>query len=266
MPVPVAVPQPLSVLVLSPNYPAPIVGQGATGFVSSNSYVGQVAHQHFNFDRYAQQRLELKKADQVTGALDMQRLDQYALQVATLQAPAIEIREKGVALAQGFAALGGTNYPPQQQAMIVNRDAYGKFQVTQISAQQLQSLQGQYGGQPVPQQPHYPGETAPQPPGPPPSPVPQPGPTGGQFPLVAQFCNKCHGLNVPNPGKGLFIGPDTNTIAGMKAKWYEITTAVGGGNGKAPTMPPTSEPQPSPEERRALISELQAMIGSVPSS
>ena len=74
-----------------------------------------------------------------------------------------------------------------------------------------------------------------------------------------QFCASCHGTGLPQPKGNLYLGTDQQTAGEMKARYFAISERV-----NAKTMPPPEAPQPTDDQRRALMDEIRAAIKAVP--
>jgi len=239
---PVVYPQAASVFVVQNSYPAPLVAQGQTIYQSAPASLQQALLPLFDLNRYAQQRIELKRADQQTAALDNAALNSMAIRFAELQAPAVERLAAGQAAQMVLQAAGLDTSASSQgstQAVIISREN-GKTVVQQMNFDQVQSLQAIRQLKQT-----QPAE----------SPPPAPAPENGGSPLLQEFCGKCHGLDKAQPKGGFYLGDDTNVAKAMMAKWFSITTKVSGR-----TMPPEGEPQPTDTQRAAILNEIEKVI------
>ncbi len=250
---PVVYPPQANVFVIQNSYPVPLVPPGTTGYQSIAAPIGyQGAVLPFlDPNRYFDQELQLMKAADQTAALRSQRTSALLERIAALQAPAIERLAAGQSAQMVLSAAGLNPAAPaqaQQQAVVISHDAYGRIQVAPVTPQQLAAMAADTrpaGALPaVP--PPTPGVAAAQQPA---------GAGNGKHPALAQFCGKCHGVDVAQPKKGLFLGDDAEVARGMKAKFFAIARAVG-----SRTMPPASEPQPNDQQRAAILDEIESII------
>jgi hypothetical protein len=246
---------PTNVFVVQNTYPAPLVAGGTTGYVSNGGLQSQLAPT-FDFDRYASIRLELKRADAVYAAQDSQQLNALADRALALQAPvAASIAEAQRITAAGqavSATLRATTTAPQSTGFVVAPDGRGGMSVQPLTAVQIQSLTAtvatssnsatstgdpNHGAKPLPQAPA------------------QPLPSLGKFPLLGQFCGKCHGVDVAAPKGGFFLGDDDNVAKTMRERFFDIVDSI-----ETKKMPPADSPQPTDGERAGILNEIQSLI------
>lgn len=244
-----------NVYVVQSNYPQPLVGAGGSPFYSNGPQGFQAgALPLFDVNQFASQQLQLLRAADQTNALQHERMQAFVTRVTELQAPAVERLAAGNAAAMVLTAAGlNPTAPPangQSQAVVIDRDEQGLIRIQPMTAEQVQSIRVR-----VQTQTSGPGATLPAAPpvAGPSEPPPPPVPVGAG--LTAQFCGKCHGLDLASPKKGLFLGDDPNVARAMKNRWFEITNSVGNGS-----MPPSSDPQPTNEQKVAILNELEGFI------
>lgn len=232
-----------NVFVVQNAYAPPLVQQGSSYYQSTGAgYQAQVLPL-IDPNRYVEGSLMLQKASVESQAIMYERTLGFVREVSALQAPALERLAAGQAASMVLKASGldpAHNAGGGSQAVVINRDEYGRVQVVPLSPEQTQRLSTniiqRVDTTPPPQNPG----TA---------------PSGS---LVSQFCYSCHGPQLSQPKGGLYLGPDPNTTRVMEQKWFKITSALSG-KSKHP-MPPSDSPQPTPEQRGGIIDELQAMI------
>lgn len=236
------------VYVVQNNAATPLVAQGTSAIVSNGGYQSQVLPL-FDPNRYVSQRLELQKAVNATGAIENERTNNLVERLVALQAPAVERLAAGQA-AQMVLHAAGLSEPNQQAqssaVVITNRN--GVIQTMQLAPEQVQALTSSITTttskftQSV--------TTTPA------APLAQ---VQGKYPMLTQFCGKCHGTDVAQPKGGLYLGDDPNVVKEMRAKWFNVTDAVSSGS-----MPPATAPQPTQEQKVALLNEMQSIIKAAP--
>lgn len=236
------------VYVVQNNAATPLVAQGTSAIVSNGGYQSQVLPL-FDPNRYVSQRLELQKAVNATGAIENERTSNLVERLVALQAPAVERLAAGQAaqMVLNAAGLSEPNQQAQSSAVVItNRN--GVIQTMQLAPDQVQALTSQITTttskftQSI--------TTTPA------APLAQ---VQGKYPMLTQFCGKCHGIDVAQPKGGLYLGDDPNVVKEMRAKWFNVTDAVSSGS-----MPPATAPQPTQEQKVALLNEMQAIIKAAP--
>lgn len=229
--------------VINNTYPSPLVAGGSTAVVSNGGYQSQTLPL-FDPDRYLSARIELKKADALYAAQDSQQLNSLVDRIATLQAPAVE----RLAAAQQVSAAGqavslaikATNTgAPQSTGYVIKPDGTGGMQVQPLTATQIEQLTVTTTTTQSVTTPQ--AATAP----------------ATKFPMLSQFCAKCHGTELATPKGGFFLGDDDNVAKSMRDRWFDITRSVSKGS-----MPPADAPQPTQAERAALLNEIESIIVS----
>lgn len=253
------------VYVVQNNYPQPLVAQGTSNVVASTASYQQSVLPLLEPNQYFSQELQLIKAATQTGALRTERAMAAFQRVMELQAPAVERLAAGQAAAMVLQAAGldpAHNKGGSSSAVVVS-NIQGKVQVVPLNAEQIQHLQQQQlppaaTGGPAPPPPPAPGHgtgiTEPiHPPGP-------PAPAGNaKYPALSKFCFDCHGLQLSNPKGDFFIGEDQNIARTLRERFFDITQRVTKqGSGQMP--PPDHAAQPTPEEKAAILNEIEAII------
>lgn len=237
--VPIQVDQP-DVFVIQNNNPATLVPQGDTlARVGVGGYQA-AAIPFFDPTSYFSQEQELIKAAEQTQLLRIQSTQQLMQRVLELQAPSLEIAARGQA-ASAILSAAGLNQSLQTQSVqgvVITRDQSGQVQVLQLDTQQVQQYLQQTPQQPALQQPSQP--------------TPQQNAS-----LVATYCYQCHGTQKASPSGGLYLGNTPEILDVMKQEKNSIINRVKDG-----TMPPAGSPSPSPQERQALLAELQQLLGA----
>lgn len=235
--VPIQVDQP-DVFVIQNNNPAALVPQGDTlARVGVGGYQ-TAAIPFFDPTSYFSQEQELIKAAEQTQLLRIQSTQQLMQKVLELQAPSLEIAARGQA-ASAILSAAGLNQSLQTQSVqgvVITRDQNGQVQVLQLDTHQVQQyLQHPH---PVLKQPYQP--------------TPQ-----QNVSLVATYCYQCHGTQKASPSGGLYLGNTPEILDVMRQEKNSIINRVKDG-----TMPPAGAPSPSPQERQALLAELQQLLGA----
>lgn len=140
------------VFIVQNNYPAPLVGQGFTGYASTGGYQQSVLP-FFDPNRYLNGALELQKATQETFAIGSNRADSLAQKFAEIQAPAVEHLARGEAGERLLRAAGLTSAEfksGHSNAVVVSRDSYGRLQVVPLDPSQTEGVNNriddQHGG------------------------------------------------------------------------------------------------------------------------
>ena len=225
------------VYVIQNSYPSPLIPQGSSLYQSTgHSYQGAVLP-FMDPNRYFEQELQLLRAANETSAIRSERASALVSRIAELQAPAVERLAAGQAAQMVLQAAGldpAHNTGGTQQAVVISRDAHGQLQVLPLNAAQVALAMKTQIKEPIAD-------------GAPPPPV--------AVGKLTQFCGKCHGIDVAQPKAGFYLGDDLNVAKGMKAKFFEITQQI-----TARKMPPAKEPQPTNEERAAILDEVQSII------
>jgi len=238
---PVVAPSVSNVYVIQNSYPAPLVGQGSSSLVSNGGYQSLTISQ-FDPTAFLSQSLQLVKAGQDAATLAHTQAQATAQRTLELQAPTVERLAAGQAASQVLRAAGldpAHNVSGQSSAVVISRNAEGQVQVLPLASSEVAKITASSTTitSSVATTPH-------------------PQVVGQPTSLLGQFCGKCHGLDVAAPKGGLFIGDDTETAKGMKAKFYELAQAVGTDK----TMPPANAPQPTDEQRAAILNEVATII------
>lgn len=232
-----------NVYVVQNSYPAPLVAQGSTLYQSTGpaSYTS-AALPLLDANRYFSQELELLRAADQTQALRSERATRAFERVAELHAPALERIAAGQAaqmvlksagLDPAHNASGGGS-----QAVVISRDGDGRMQVTQLNTEQVQRLTTT-----ITQKQTVPG-----------LPV-SAAPADGKYPTLTTFCSKCHGVDMAEPKGQFYLGEDVNVAKAMKERFFDITRKV-----SSRKMPPANAPQPSDEQRAAILNEIEQII------
>lgn len=230
---------------------APLVAQGTSAVVSNGGYQ-QLAAPLVDVERMLSLQAQFTMALKDVTAQNAGNFSNNLLRVAELQAPAVQRLVNGQTAQMVLQAAGLDDQQSANQTasavVITNRN--GVIETLQIAPEQVQALTtrnttttSQYT-QSITSTPA--------------APLAQ---MQGKYPLVAQFCGKCHGEDVAQPKAGLYLGDDPNVVQAMRAKWFELTDVVGNGS-----MPPASAPQPTKDQRIALLDELQAIIKAKPAA
>jgi mono/diheme cytochrome c family protein len=233
-----------NVYVLQNNYPAPLVGQGTSAVVSNGGYQSLTISQ-FDPTAFLSQSLQLVKAGQDAATLAHTQAQTTAQRALELQAPTVERLAAGQAASQVLRAAGldpAHNVSGQSSAVVISRTADGQVQVLPLESSEAARITARLSTSTT-----ITSAIAT---------TPAPQPLGESTGLVGQFCGKCHGLDVAAPKGGLFIGDDADTAKGMRDKFYEISQEVGAKK----TMPPADSPQPTDEQRAALLNEIATII------
>jgi len=229
------------VFVVQNNYPQPLVAQGTSAVVSNGGYQS-LTLPLFDANQYFSQELQLLKAAGDAQALRSERTSQLVERVAALQAPAVERLAAGQAARMVLQAAGldpAHNTQGQASAVVISRDASGTLQVQQLSTDQVQRIATRTTITESIGTTERPDLAAVQ----------------GKYPMLTQFCGKCHGLDVASPKAGLYLADDANVAAGMKSKFFEIVRSVSQGQ-----MPPAAEPQPDDRQKAAILSEIEQIV------
>lgn len=237
--------QPQNVFVVQNNNAQPLVGAGATAYQPA-SYSSSVLPL-FDPTSYLQSSLELQSAVNATNAAAGQRAAQLVETIVRAQAPAVERLAAGQAADMVLKAAGldpAYNRSGGASGVVISRDAQGKVSVTQIDPQKAAAyaqqtdtaIQDGAAGGPVTDLGARPG---------------------GNLPTVTKYCGSCHGEDLTDPKGGLYLGSSQRVAEVMRDSWFAITDAV-----TDKTMPQSQAPQPSDQERAAIIDELRSAIQS----
>lgn len=243
-PVVAAVPSVSNVYVLQNNYPAPLVGQGSSALVSNGGYQS-LTLPLYDPTAFLSQSLQMVSAGQDYVKLAHSQALASHQRTLELQAPTVERLAAGQAASQVLRAAGldpAHNTSGQSSAVVISRNADGQLQVLPLQAAEAQAITARLSTSTT-----ITSAIAT---------TPQPQAVGTPASLLAQFCGKCHGLDIAAPKGGFFLGDDAETAKGMKAKFYEIAQAVGTDK----TMPPANAPQPTDEQRAAILTESAEII------
>lgn len=221
-------------IINSLNYPAPLVGGGTTSYRSA-SYQ-DAASILLDPNLYFSQEQQLIQAAQDANALRTEKSLALFQRVAELQAPVAEKLATGQAAKMILEASGlSQNQTSQESGLIINRDSYGRLIISRLSQSQIEQLNTH-----VAEKVEKPTEPAP----------------GGKYPLLTQYCSKCHGVSLAQPKASLYLGDDANVAKAMRAKFFDIESAVK----DTKKMPPAESPQPTDAERDGIIREIRAVI------
>lgn len=230
------------VYVIQNNNPAPLVAQGSVGYTSTGPQGFQAATiPLLDPNQYFSQELQLLRAASDANALRSERSAALFQRVAELNAPVAERLAAGQAASMVLQAAGldPSNKPAalQSSAVVIRRDGAGGVQVQPLTQTQVESLTVRTTAQNV---------TTPE------APLPS---LGGKFPMLSQHCAKCHGTDLAAPKGGFFLGDDDNVSKTMKERFFDIVEAI-----DSKSMPPADSPQPTDEERAAILNEIQSII------
>lgn len=242
-----------NVYVIQSNYPQPLVAQGSSQYVSTTPSLQSAQLPFVNPDLYFQSRLQLLKAAHDGAAIESQTTSALFQRVVELQAPAVERLASGQAAQMVLRAAGldpAHNVSGTSSAVVINRDASGQLQVLQLNQEQVQRITAQASSTTTTttQTTVTPANPSQQ----------QTGPTEGPttpYPLLSQFCGKCHGLNVAQPRGQFYIGDDPNVAQAMETKFFKTTDWIDSGK-----MPPSGEPQPTREQQAGILNEIRSII------
>lgn len=233
------------VFVIQSNYPAPLVGQGTSALVSNGGYQA-LTIPLIDPQLFINSSLRLVSDANALGAAAHERTANLVQRVAELQAPTVERLAAGQAASQVLRAAGldpAHNTQGQSSAVVINRDASGQLQVLPLTATQVQSITSNVTASTTNiTKAITTTET------------PKLSEQGGKYPLFTKHCASCHGVNVAQPGGGLFLGDDPGVAAEMEKRWYAIEKSIN--TGKMPKNGATL----STEEKQGLAAELDAMI------
>ena len=233
------------VYVVQNNNPAPLVAQGATSYTATGYQAAVLPF--FDPNAYFEQELQLHKAAERTAALRAERTAALVEKVVQLQAPAVEAVARGQAAAAVLRAAGldPAHNRGGPTGVLISRDAAGRVTVTQIDPQTAQAVVKKTT---VATQRTVTRRTKPA--------VNARGiGTTGTYPTVAEYCGKCHGTDRNPPSGGYYIGDSPAVARVLRDTWFELTRRVSDGS-----MPPAGSPQPSREEKVAIINEIEQMI------
>lgn len=228
------------VYVVQNNYPSPLVAGGSTAYTST----GVQGYQNATIplldpNQYFSQELQLLRAANDANALRSERSAALFQRVAELQAPVAERLAAGQAASMVLQAAGldPSNKPAalQSSAVVIRRDGAGGVQVQPLTQAQVESLTVRTTQ----------NVTTPD----------APLPALGKFPMLTQHCAKCHGTDLAAPKGGFFLGDDENVAKSMKDRFFDIVEAI-----DSKSMPPADSPQPTDEERAAILNEIQSII------
>lgn len=225
---PVVVADSPDVYVIQNSYPQPLVAQGTSAVVSNGGYQASVLPL-LDPNLYFSQEMQLLKAASDANAIRSERTSRLFERIAEFQAPAVNTLAAGQAL-QMVIDPQKTTQQLSTSEVVIRKDAYGRLKLeVQESTQQV------LGNQPTDQSA-----------------------TAGKYSYLNTFCAKCHGLDLAEPSKGLYLGLDNNVAQNMRDKYFTIKQAINSGK-----MPPADFPQqPSVEERQAILNEIDNIIGS----
>jgi mono/diheme cytochrome c family protein len=240
-----AVPASQNVYVIQNSYPAPLVGQGSSAVVSNGGYQSLTIGQ-FDPTAFLSQSLQLVKAGQDAATLAHTQAQATATRALELQAPTVERLAAGQAASQVLKAAGldpAHNASGSSSAVVISRNPDGQVQVMPLEGAEVAKITARLSSTTTITQSV--GTTAPA------IIRPSEGPSG----LVAQFCAQCHGTNLAAPKGGFYIGDDRNVAKAMREKFFDITQHLTKG-----TMPPANSPQPTDEQKRGILDEIQALI------
>lgn len=234
-----------NIFVVQNSYPQPLVGQGTTGYSANFASYQQGVLPFLDPNNYFAQEMGLAQAASAAASLRADRTAALFERVVAIQAPAIERLSAGQAAQMVLQAAGldvRGRVSGQRSAVVVTHDEYGNPQVRPLNEQeanqaysQYEDGQGDQGGQ---QQNN-----------------------GGGYPLVTQFCGRCHGQEVASPAGGFYIGDTPEIARVMQDQWWEITTRVTSKNPKY-VMPKPEAPQPNEEQKGQILNELEQIIFS----
>lgn len=227
--------------VVNNTYPAPLVAGGSSAYVSTGGYQSATLPL-FDPQAYLSSSLELQRA--VTGTMNLasQQANALAQRAMELQAPALERLAAGQAASMVLQAAGLDPKGPQAaaQSFVVRRETNGALHVEPLSAEQIEriTLKVEAGVK---------GTSA--------ASTAEPTIAAGKYPLLVRFCGQCHGLDQAAPKGGVFLGDDDNAAKWMREHFFDLMQQV-----DQETMPPASAPQPTRDERAALLNEIESII------
>jgi mono/diheme cytochrome c family protein len=231
------------VFIVQANYQQPLVGQGATLYSGTGSYQSLVAPL-VDPNLYFSQEMQLLKAAQETNALRADRTADLFQQALALHAPAVEAtaRAQAAKMVLSAAGLDPESAPhTSSQSLVIEKDHLGRLQIRTLTAEQslaiTQKIEKKFDDAA-----HQPPATL---------------PSDAKYPLLTQYCAKCHGLDNAQPKGGLHLGDDQNVARAMEEKFFKLKRAVDPETGD---MPPATAPQPSRSEREAILREIEAIV------
>lgn len=225
---------PPNVLIAQINYPSPLVAQGATQYASAGYQQTVIPLVDPNIFLSAS---NLLLRDAYNGVnLAQARVVGTFNRVAELQAPAVERLAAGqaAALTLTAAGLGPNAAPPSTNAVVISRDAFGRVQAVPASPELLAA--NGYGQT-------YGAKAA---------------AVAAPYPLLDQFCLRCHGAELAQAKGGLTLGWTDELAAGMEARYFKLAKNI-----NTRKMPPAGSPQPTDEQRAGILAELDAIISGV---
>lgn len=175
------------VFIVNNQYPAPIAAQGATVYAPGQAQAYSAFT--FNPNEFARQSAELAKAAGATFQLGLTGYNSVAQTQLALQAQIAEPLARGQGAAQVLAAAGFSQPGTVQQsyALKITTQPGGQPKVEIMDPGQVNArIEASIGTAvaPVPSQ-----ETQ----------------SAGTNSMIAQKCARCHGLNLTEPKKGVFI-------------------------------------------------------------
>lgn len=240
-----AAPSVSNVYVIQSNSPQPLVGQGLSAYSSNGGYQSTVLP-YYDPTAFLSQSLSLVKAGQDAASLAFSQANSHSQRVVELQAPAVERLAAGQAASQVLKSAGldpAHNTSGGSTGFFISRGSDGQMQVMPLQTAEIQQLTQRLSTQTT-----ITKSIAS-------TPAPQPGNTEPMS-LLGQFCAGCHGLDVAAPKGGFYIGDDRDVAKTMRDKFFSITQHVA----VKKTMPPANQPQPTDEQRAAILDEIQGII------
>ncbi len=226
------------VYVVQNNNPAPLVAQGNTLY-QSVGYQSAVLP-FFDPNSYFEQELQLHKAADVTAALRSERTASLVERIVALQTPAIERIAAGQAAQMVLRASGldPRHNSASASGVVISRNADGIVTVTQIDPVRARAYAAGAATS-ITTTTRRLARIA----------------TNGSYPMLTQFCAKCHGTQNASPKAGFYLGDSDAVARVMRDNWFKITKRVSKGS-----MPPAKAPQPTKEQRRAVLNDIESII------
>ncbi len=215
-----------NVYVVQQNYPQPLVAQGSS-LVYGQGLQSQMLP-YYDPNIVASGTMEVTKALAAMIPLTLERSQAFSERMVSYQSKSFNVTATGNAAALALTAAAAPQglTAASTTGIAIKTDAYGKVTLEPLPAAA-------------------------------PTPAPEFTPTPDQistnYPVVQANCAKCHGVEVAQPGGGLYLGDDPQVAAAMKTRWFDLSTAVD--TGKMPKGHTMTQP-----DKIAVLNELAAMI------
>jgi hypothetical protein len=240
------------VYVIQNNTPYPLVGQGSSAFINDGGFKALTAP-IYDPNIFASANIQMVNAAAAYNTLAITKAHESHQQSMAVSAPVVErlaageasskvLREAGKLLQ--FSGLDPAhNTSGGSTGFFIGPGPDGKMQVLPLQSAEIQQLTQRLSTSTTITK----SITS--------TPAPEPGSTESTS-LLGRFCASCHGLDVAAPKGGFYIGDDRDVAKTMRENFFSITQHVA----VKKTMPPANQPQPTDEQRAAILDEIQGII------